>query len=187
MTLCACQTSRQVSQSITVKEKLIKDKVSYKDTVLVAPKANVTVVVPLDTLVKTSKTDKVGFRHPIRVDDFVKSVPIKPKVYTATKGHAKATITPVGNTIKFDCECDTLAIKAKLRESFKTEFKGETNTKVAAVVKQRGVSWFKLILYLIIALIIGFVAGTVVNLFKPIKPLTNLINTIHNGITKHKV
>ena len=137
--LAACGSTRAV-QSESNKEVLKEHKVWYKDTLILAPASLAEIKIPAKEL-----EDRT------------------PRTYTAKNGNATADVRIEKDTVFVTANCDTLALKAQIKQELITETHTESDN--VQIQKQKGVSVGKLILYTLLSFIVGLVAGFIVKLF----------------------
>lgn len=137
LTACA---SKQVVQSESKKEVLKEHKVWYKDTLILAPASLAEIKIPAKEL-----EDRT------------------PRDYSSKNGNATANVRIESDTLYVTANCDTLALKAQIKQELITETNTESDN--VQIQKQKGVSVGKLILYTLLSFIVGLVAGFIVKLF----------------------
>lgn len=87
---------------------------------------------------------------------------------TATRsGQANVTIYRKGNTLQVDCRCDTLAIAAKLRDTY-TDQRRQVSAVSTNTVEKRYVPWYtKVLAWAGAAAIVFKLGGLALKYFKP--------------------
>ncbi|AMA48987.1 hypothetical protein [Flavobacterium covae] len=135
--LISCRTTRQEIQKTDSQTKVTTEKsITYKDTTLVAPKAETSIKIPLSEL---------GFKNDLKTIS-------KPINYSQKNGQAKVKIKIVHDTIYATATCDSLAIRAQIKSELTKEMLKESKSDTASEKSKTGYSFFDLIW----AFVIGF-------------------------------
>ncbi|WP_395075392.1 hypothetical protein [Flavobacterium sp.] len=129
-------------QELTTSEKVV----TYKDTIVVAPKSETSLKIPINDLVFKDNLNTVS----------------TPRIYTQKNGNATAKIKIVHDTITVTATCDSLAIVAKIKSQLykqtnSSKLNNQENTK-----QKSGFSFWDLI----IAFTLGFGICFILKLFK---------------------
>lgn len=141
LSLFACSSKKQVTQSEVTR--ITKEKViTYKDTVLVVPKKQTSLTIPIKEVLDTV---------------------IKKKTYRQTNDHATGIVTITKDSIIFKVICDSVALKAQIRQELIKE-SSHTNKEVE-IIEQKGISRFKHYIGLLVAFVIGAVVGVILKIF----------------------
>lgn len=149
--LNSCRTSRQEIQKTESQTKVISEKtVDYKDTIVYAPKAETSLKIPL-----TEFTFKQGLNGVL-----------KPKVYTQKNGQATAKIEINDDAVTITATCDSLAIKAKIRVELQKEYSEKLQATISQMNKKTGFTFFDLLLWSLLAFLLGFVTCLILKFFK---------------------
>ena len=122
--------------------------ITYHDTVLTAPRREVSLQLPLKVF-KTPLNDcpkKVLIRKDKRD---------KPIVYTQRNGHAQVRVQVQHDTLRVTAVCDTLKIKAQMKRILEKEWRSRERTQAEKNERTRGIGLFLVILYVLIAFILG--------------------------------
>ncbi|WP_281683427.1 hypothetical protein [Zunongwangia profunda] len=141
-TLVACGGTHKVTQSETNKETFREHTVSYKDTVFTIPAAQTRLIIP-----------KVEFEK----------VTLKSRNFESKNGNATARLTIDNDAVYVSAECDSIALAAQIKQELLREV--STTSNESSSTEKRGVSRFMLILYIILAAVVGFVAGVIAKTF----------------------
>ena len=142
----SCRSSRQVVQKNDRQKEIIKkDIVTYKDTVFFTPNSKTTLKLPFKGYLNSIKT---------------------PKVYTQKNGNSTVKLRIERDTIIVSAVCDSLKIKAKLKERYQSEFNHIENNLSKLEEIKRGFSLFEIILYTLSAFIIGLGLGVLLKTLK---------------------
>ena len=149
--LISCRATRQDVQKIEDSNDTIKSKVvSYKDTLIIAPKSETSIKMPISETVIKPGLNGVSI----------------PKVFSQKNGNATLKIRVVHDTISADCDCDTIAIKAKIKFQLEKEkIKSESN-KIDSSKISTGYTLFTVIIDILIAFIAGMVVCWILKFFK---------------------
>lgn len=134
--ITACRPRQVVSGTETFRDTYIAKTETFRDTTIVAPGATVFAELDLNDVVKAFKDDSGNVVKPV----------IKPSAITKTDKHAtvKVEIGPNGR-LNVECRCDTLAINAKLRDTYEKQV-SNTSTTNTVVQVQRKLPWWAHIL-----------------------------------------
>jgi len=140
--LVACSGSKQVTKSETTKEVFREHKISFKDTLFNIPASKAELSIPL-----------VDLQRPH----------LEPRDYEQKHGNATAKLRIEKDTVFVSAECDSITLAAQIRQELITEYEKETTD--TEIKEKKGVTVFKLILYMILSFITGLVAGVLVKTF----------------------
>lgn len=134
--ITACRPRQVVSGTETTRDTYTSKTETFRDTVIIAPGASVTAELDLNSLITVFKDDSGNVAKPT----------IKPAAVTKTDKHAtvKVEIDPKGK-LNVECRCDTLAITAKLRDTYEKQV-SKTSTTNTVVQVQRKLPWWAHIL-----------------------------------------
>lgn len=138
--LVACSGSKQVVQSESNKEVLKEHKIFYKDTLILTPSSLAEIKIPAKEL-----EDRT------------------PRTYHTQNGNASADVQILHDTIKVTAKCDSLAIRAQIKQELIRE--SEKQSTDNSVQEHTGVSRFTLYLYAFIGFVVGIVAGVIIKIF----------------------
>lgn len=100
----SCQASKPTPDRVT-DSVMVEKTIVIRDTVFTTPAAATSLSISLNELSK-------GIKKPLK----------------ARSGHASATLYQVGDRVRVDCKCDTLAITAQLRDRFEQRLHKQTIT-----------------------------------------------------------
>ena len=143
----SCKSKKAVHEkevtTVTNKELVI----TYKDTTIYVPKITTNLSVPLSEF--TNVNGKL----------------LTPKLFTNNNGRAKVSLEIKDNEVIADCECDSLAIRAQIRSELRKEFSDKYQNEMSEVIKKSGVPFISVVLFLIVALTFGLVAGFLIKTF----------------------
>ncbi|UDQ54998.1 hypothetical protein LJF28_04850 [Chryseobacterium indologenes] len=152
LVLESCRTVRQVSQTReTVSESSTIKKTSYKDTVFYTEKATASLKIPIKSF-DFPGSGLNGVSTPLKSN-------LKPTVYEQKNGNA--TVRIVHDSLYFYAyaECDSLALKAKIREQFESERKADSlREEKEQSERQKANLWMWLSL-----IAVAFIAGVVIS------------------------
>lgn len=145
--LISCRVTRQeVKKTETQNQTMSEKVVTYKDTIVVAPKSETSLKIPINDL---------AFKDNLKPDS-------KPRVYTQRNGNATAKMQLVHDTITVTATCDSLSIVAKIKSELLKE-SNVSKTNDSEILKQtKGFSFWNLI----IAFALGFGVCFILKLFK---------------------
>nr|WP_294922195.1 hypothetical protein [uncultured Flavobacterium sp.] len=145
--LTSCRAKRQETQKVeTITESTKETIVSYKDTIVYAPKSETSLKIPLSDLTfKPSLND-------------VKT----PKVYTQKNGNATAKVEVGYDVIFVTATCDSLAIAAKIKTRLEKEFQLKQLSDQLKKETHTGWTFWDLI----IAFAVGFIVCFILKSFK---------------------
>ncbi|MRX40401.1 hypothetical protein GJU43_14025 [Flavobacterium sp. LC2016-23] len=145
--LTSCRSKRQETQKVDTIIETTKEKtVSYRDTILYAPKSETSLKIPVSDL--TFKQDLNNVQ--------------KPKIFTQKNGNATAKIVVVLDSIEVTATCDSLALAAKIKNKLETEYRlKEVNDQIKKDTSSGWTFWD-----LIIAFVVGFLACFILKFFK---------------------
>lgn len=149
----SCRTSRQVVQKSDTKETILKDVVTYKDTTLFTPVSETQLKLPIGLL---------QFEDPLNGNQ----IAFKPQTFWQKNGNATVKIRVERDTITVDAKCDSLALLAKIKEQYRSELHNSKETSDNQEIRTTGVPVFKVILFIILAFIIGFGVAFILKTFK---------------------
>lgn len=145
--LISCRVTRQEVKKTETQNQTTSEKVvSYKDTIVVAPKS--------ETSLKIAVAE-IAFKPGLNTIS-------KPRIYTQKNGNATAKIKIVHDTITVTATCDSLAIVAKIKsELLKEAIISSTNDSELSEANKGFTFWD-----LITAFILGFGVCSILKLFK---------------------
>ena len=89
-----------------------------------------------------------------------------PKVFTQKSGRVRTTVTIDSLGIKATSNCDSLALKINYYEQTLKQLKKENSELKSTTIQKKGYTLTELILYIIAALSVGFVAAILLKTFK---------------------
>lgn len=173
--LYSCRTSRQVTQTKTSLVQKKESTVSYKDTTLVTQATITKITIPKEVIKQDLNKVEVLFNQDLKKEELTNNTPLtipknkqpkKPPKYTSKNGNAKASVRFDNNNMYVDCECDTIAIAAKIKSTYVKERSDSVHEKTEKKKVKRGVSIFNCILYCFVFLVIGLIAGYFTNKLK---------------------
>lgn len=150
----SCRSSRQVVQKDDKQTQTTKEhSVTYKDTTLFTTASEVSLKVPFNAM---------NFKDYLKTNEsfFV------PKTYSQTNGNVTAKIRIERDTIWVYAKCDSLAIRAQIKQELIKETTVSKENNSIEDVRTKGVSVFKLILYIVLAFILGFGTAYLLKTFK---------------------
>lgn len=127
--------------------------VTYKDTTFTVPASKASLRISKKQFETTNPSSVID------------STVFIPRVFTNKNGRAKATVTILKDTVIVVAECDSIALKAQIKQELIKEFKNTSATEISKVTKTRGVPLFNVITYCISFLVVGAVAGYFIKLF----------------------
>jgi hypothetical protein len=147
--LCACSSKKQVAQhrvDRTEKEHII----SYRDTTFVVPKKMAKLELAIDELRKSPERQE-------------KPASKGPRVYESRNDNATARLILDGDSLRVEAECDSIALRAKIKNELIREntFRKDTRTEET----HTGVSGFEHWVSIIVAFAIGIVVGAIAKTF----------------------
>ncbi|MCT2563952.1 hypothetical protein [Chryseobacterium herbae] len=154
LVLESCRTVRQVSQTKeTLSESSTIKKTSYKDTVFYTEKATATLRIPIkdfdfpDTRLNSVSTT-------------LKSN-LKPIIYEKKTGNA--TVKVVHDSLYFyaTAECDSLALKAKIRQEFESYYKNIATAESKEEKEKQKANYWMWGSLIVIAFIAGFITSKI--------------------------
>ena len=119
---------------------------SYKDTIVIAPKSETSLKIPVSELV---------FKEDLKAIS-------KPKYFTQKNGNATAKIKIVHDTITVTATCDSLAIVAKIKSELLKQTSNSKTNDSNSTKQKSGFSFWNLI----IAFILGIIVCYILKLFK---------------------
>lgn len=155
--LVGCSSTQETTTKQETTATLKEHVVTYKDTTFTVPTSTASL--------------RISKRHFVRVPQSSKKDSIKiqfPKHFTKTTGRATANATITKDTVFVDCECDSIALRAQIKQELIKESQVQQINNNNKQVKKKGVSVFSLILYCIAFLVVGAVAGYLIRLFRVI-------------------
>ncbi len=145
----SCKSKKAVHEkevtTVTNKELVV----TYKDTTIYVPKVSTTLSVPLSEFTNVNINDNV----------------LKPKLFSNNNGKAKVTVEIKDNEVIANCDCDSLAIRAQMRNEVRKEFSDKYVKDMKEVIKQNGVPFVSFLLFSIMILSFGLVAGFLIKTF----------------------
>jgi hypothetical protein len=145
--LISCRTTRQEVKKTETQNQTTSEKVvSYKDTIVVAPKS--------ETSLKIAVAE-FAFKPGLNMNS-------KPRVYTQKNGNATARIKIVHDTITVTATCDSLAIVAKIKSELLKESNSSKTNDSENIKQTKGFSFWNLIT----AFALGFGVCFILKLFK---------------------
>jgi hypothetical protein len=140
--LTSCRSVRQESQkSTSTSENVFEKRESFRDTVLFAPKA--------ETTLKISAND--AFKQGLNGIQ-------TPKVYTQKNGNATAEIKIERDTIYVTATCDSLELRAKIKQELIKESSNNKEITASELSKETGYNVIDIICFFIAGIVVGFVA-----------------------------
>lgn len=146
----SCRSSRQVVQKSDKQSEHIKERVvSYRDTILYTPKSEASLKLPVSLL--SYNLDNGLF---------------VPKIYFQKTGNATAHVRVERDTIYVTAKCDSLALRAQIKQEFQSEYNRLQESNINEDKRTKGVPVFKTILFIMLALIVGFGAAYILKTFK---------------------
>jgi hypothetical protein len=149
--LNSCRTSRQEIQKSTVTtESTIEQKETYIDTTIFTPKSETTLKIPVTELVFKGSLNSVS----------------KPKTFTQKNGNATAKIEIVPDGITVTATCDSLAIVAKIKKELYREINATARSNIENNKSKTGYNFFDIILWTLLAFILGFVICYILKFLK---------------------
>lgn len=154
LVLESCRSVRQVSQTKeTVSESNTIKKTSYKDTVFYTEKATASLKIPI----KSFDFSGNGLNA---VSTSLKSNS-KPTVYEQKTGNA--TVKVLHDSLYFYAyaECDSIALKAKIREEFESEKKRDSLIQSKEELEKQRANYWMWGSLIVIAFIAGFVTSKI--------------------------
>jgi|GEM_PF-2788238 len=166
--LCGCGTLKKSHIQTHEKEEREHTRlITYHDTVLTAPRREVSLQLPLKVfkaplndcpkkvLIRKDKRDKPIVYTQCSSDTSTGSVTDKPMVYTQRNGHAQVRVQVQHDTLRVTAVCDTLKIKAQMKRILEKEWRSREHTQAEKNDRTRGIGLFLVILYVLIAFILG--------------------------------
>lgn len=145
--LISCRTTRQEVKKTETQNQTTSEKVvSYKDTIVVAPKS--------ETSLKIAVAE-IAFKPGLNTNS-------KPRIYTQRNGNATAKIKIVHDTITVTATCDSLAIVAKIKSELLKESNSSKTNDSENLKQTKGFSFWDVIG----VFIIGFGVCFILKLFK---------------------
>lgn len=145
--LISCRVTRQEVKKTETQEVITSEKVvTYKDTIVLAPKSETSLKIPINELV---------FKDNLKAN-------LKPRVYTQKNGNATAKLKIVHDTITITATCDSLAIVAKIKSEFQKQANSSKTNNQENSKQKSGFSFWDLI----IAFTLGFGICFILKLFK---------------------
>lgn len=121
------------------KKEVIKERiVFYKDTVLTTPKSVTGFSLPIKSL--------IGFYDTVKA----------PQIIKQTNGNATAKLIIKKDTVFIEAKCDTIKLRAKIRQEFQKENNIQKYQQKEVVIKNRRLSIFKLLIYVALAFLTGY-------------------------------
>lgn len=145
--LSSCRSKRQETQKVeTTIETTKESNVSYKDTILYAPKSETSLKIPVLDLAFKPTLNGVE----------------KPKVFTQKNGNATAKIEVVNDGIIVTATCDSLAIASKIKTKLEKEYRLKEIADKSKIKSQTGFTLFDLL----VALVVGFIICLILKFFK---------------------
>lgn len=152
--LSSCRSKRQETQKVdTTIETTKEDIVSYKDTIIYAPKSETSLKIPISDLMFKPDSNEV---------ETSKNKVETPKIYTQKNGNATAKIKVVHDFIYVTATCDSLAIAAKIKTRLEKEYRLKELTDQSKAEIQSGFTFWNLL----IAFILGFALCLIIKFFK---------------------
>lgn len=149
--LTSCRTIRQDTQkSTSTAETLIREKETYRDTILFTPKAETTLNIPVSELV--FKPDLKGVS--------------KPKIFVQKNGNATAKVEISPHQLTVTASCDSLAMVAKIKRELYEEISATTRSDTQNNNKKTGYTLFDILITFFVGLVIGAVITFILNLLK---------------------
>ena len=145
--LSSCRATRQEIQKTETQTNVTAEKlVTYKDTIVFAPKAETDLKIPLSELV---------FNNALNSNS-------KPIIYTQKNGQAKVKLRIIHDTIQVFASCDSLALIAKIKYQFLKETSKINSDHNKEIKTKTGFSFWNLL----IAFLLGFSICYVLKFFK---------------------
>lgn len=140
--LSSCRSIRQEKQTtVSETKEVLTQRVSYKDTTLFAPKAETSAKISLNTL---------GFKQNLNNH-------LKPFKYSNSNGQAKVKIQVLHDTIYVSATCDSVALRAKIKQELSKEMITSLQNSNEVVSKTTGN-----LFHSILSFLLGFLLGTLV-------------------------
>lgn len=142
--LISCRSiARQETKNTEIKQEIITEKkTEYKDTILYAPKSETSLKVPISAVFEKD------FNNELKdLENDIKT-PFKPKVYSQKNGNAKAKLIIEKDTIMVEAECDSLALKAQIRQDFEKQYQNYTSEKSEEKKQKSNSEWVDIMLLL---------------------------------------
>lgn len=154
LVLESCRSIRQVSQTKeTLSESNTIKKTSYKDTVFYTEKATASLKIPIKNFDFTGKALNA-------VSTTLKSNS-KPTVYEQKNGNATVKIEHDSLYFYVYAECDSLALKAKIREEFESKSKFSSMLEKREELERQRTNYWMWGSLIVIAFIAGFVTSKI--------------------------
>lgn len=145
----SCKSKKAVHEkkvtTVTNKELVV----TYKDTTIYVPKVSTTLSVPLSEFTNVNINDKV----------------LKPKLFSNNNGRAKVSLEIKNNEVIATADCDSLALRAQIKSELRKEFSDKYEKDMSKVIKQNGVPFVSFLLFSIMILSFGLVAGFLIKTF----------------------
>jgi len=145
----SCKSTKAVHEkevtTVTNKELVV----TYKDTTIYVPKVSTSLSVPLSEFTNVNINDKV----------------LEPKLFSNNNGRAKVNLEIKDNEVIVTADCDSLAIRAQIRSELRKEYSDKYLKDFEEIKKTRGVSFITMVLYLIMTLSFGLIAGYLIKTF----------------------
>lgn len=153
LVLESCRTTRQVSQTKeTISESNTIKKTTYKDTVFFTEKATASLKIPIQTF---------GFKSNLNgVSTSLKS-DTKPKVYEQKNGNATLKIIHDSSYVYAYAECDSLAIRAKIRQEYESQIKRDSIAESKEEKENKRANYWMWGSLIAIALVFGYVTAKI--------------------------
>lgn len=151
LVLGACRTTRQVIQTKeSLKENTTVKNTTYQDTILYTQKSSTTLQIPISRLGFDKKCLNVI------------STPFKSnlsQVYKQKNGNATAIAQVVDDQILITAECDSIALKAKIKKEFEAYYKNRQNTSLSEEKEKTATNYWLWGSLIVIAFVAGFITS----------------------------
>lgn len=151
--LTACRVSRQVVKtSDSVTSGISETKISYRDTTMYTQKVSTSFKLPISDF---KKCPEEPFKQSLNVFK-------EPKTYTQKNGNAKAIVRVEHDTITITAECDSIALKAKIRNEYQKQMYSKLDKYSNELKEELKTNWYMVIGLWILAFIAGFLSRTLI-------------------------
>lgn len=152
--LTSCRSVRRVMQ----KENHIQNReriISYRDTVFITEPAKSSLSIPINHFKSSEsdfKTALKGISNPQK----------KPISYSQKNGNATVKVRYENDTIKVTAECDSIALRAKIRKEFEKDHR--VSTEYHERSEKSGQSIWQTFIQIAVALVVGFGLGKLIKI-----------------------
>lgn len=137
--LSSCRSKRQENQKVDTNIETTRENiVTYKDTVVYAPRSETSFKIPVSDLAFKSDLNTIE----------------KPKIFTQKNGNATAKIQVHPDFIYVTATCDSLGLIAKIKTKFEKEYRLKEVKNQSNKTTKTGLTFWNLIT----AFVIGFIS-----------------------------